>query len=692
MNMAPEKIVQLTDRDHILLRPGMYIGGTQETAVRDFFLEGDKFIYVTKSYVPGLIKIIFEPIDNSVDVAIKSNFKYANKISVTVTDTEVKVVDNGYGISQDVDEATGISSVVLAVGNARSGSNFDESTDRNHIGMYGVGVCLTNVFSKRFVCDTFDGKRETIVEFINNRESYKISTSPKRAKPGTSISFVPDLERFGMSIIDEVHKNIIKQRLFILAVSYPEIEFTFNGEKIKMKNQKAFADMFGSNYEIVTYENGFIAYYPSVSDEFNHYTIINGQIAKKGGTHVNYINLKVVNFLRDSMAKKYKDIKLSDVRNKLMMVALFRNFPNPEYNGQVKEEFASSASAIAAYLKEVDFAAFSKRVYKNKEIYYLIAEMYRIREEFQKQKDMESLSKKRPKPKSDKYFPPIGDRKHLFIVEGDSALGGLANELGRKGRGYFAIRGKLLNVLEAKSEKIVSNIEIKTIKDILEADVLTWKLNPRAKYRRMTDIVTGLSYIVSDDDTFRTDNGRWLNISLLDRGRFTFGDIMCQEFTAEEYFRQPRVNQRYSCSYEDVVLSTDADFDGSHIRGLCLTLFDTLMLPIFKAGRIKYLRTPLVTLKKGDKILKYFFTFEEYQAYLAEHPRVSGEWKYYKGLGSWADGELKGIIDKEGLDRFLVTFDYTEDTHEILVNWMSKETSDFRKEMIKALQLSQDEA
>ena len=687
--MKQDKIVNLTDRDHILLRPGMYIGGIKSVSMTDFFLEGDKFVYGPREYIPGLIKIIFEPLDNAVDVAIKSNFKYANKIKIDIDSAKgiVTIEDNGYGISQEIDEVSGLSSVVLAVGRARSGSNFDDSVVRTHIGEYGVGVYLTNVYSKSFTCQTCDGKTQMTVSFTDNANVY--TTSSKRSnKNGTIIRFLPDLERFGLTTIDETHISIIKQRLFILSVAYPEIDFFFNGEKIKFKNQKQFADMFGEMYELIPFNNGFIAYYPATSDEFTHFTVINGQVVKKGGTHIEFLNNKIVGFLREKLMKKYKDVKPSDIRNKLMLVAIFRNFPNADYDGQTKEEFANSAREISDYLSEIDFNAFGQKIFKNKEISEIITEIYRIREEFQKRKEMDKLDKKSSgKVKSDKYNEPIGRTELLFVCEGNSAKGGLMGELGRQNRGYFAIRGKLLNVLDAKPAEISSNVEITTLIQILGNGAYRLSLKPTGEYFKLTEKATGKIYTVHEDDLLKKDDGKWIRVASLNKNDYLFEPIDRTLIVPLSYFSQVEVNQPFISKYDYVVAATDQDMDGIHIRALILVFFNTLLLPLLKAGRLKYLNTPLIALKRGGKIVQYFFSFDEYNKFVSENPKVKGEWKYYKGLGSWAKGELKAIIDREGINKFLSTFEYDETTQTILTNWMSESTSDFRKEGIRNTQI-----
>ena len=832
-----ESIVKLTDRDHILLRSGMYFSAKNASTGRSMFLVDGKFEYTEMPYIPGLIKIIYEAIDNSVDVAVKTEFAYANKIYINMDPYSVSISDNGYGISQQIDEDNGISSVVLAVGHARAGSNFDDNAkDRVGLGLNGIGIYLTNVFSKKFICTTSDGKNTFTATFINNAESYTTDIKPSK-KMGTTIYFEPDIERFGITEIGQIHENIIKQRLLILAMTYPEISFYFNDEKIKFKNHKQFVEMFGDSFELISFENGFIAYFPSTTDEFNHFTILNGQVLTDGGNHVEYMNNKIVNYLREKISKKYKDIKPADIRNKLMLISLFRKFPNPTYSSQTKESLTNSTGEISKYLTDVDFDAIGAKIYKNQDIVSLITEMYKIREEFKKRQNLQKLGNKTLKVKSDKYWPSIGNKDMLILCEGDSARGGLMGELGRIGKGYFALRGKMLNVLEAKIAKISDNEEIDSLIKILGITINTQDLSNSGKWYKLS--LDDKDHYLNQDDLFLDDNGEWQkNVHLNKDYNIIEIPNIKQVISPAEYYAQYRVNQPLYSNYDCVVAATDQDLDGcftgdtlikslngksysfkdlvdnkieniwvyskdsegnmvpaiaknpritkyvdllielkfengtirctpdhlillndntykkaedltvndsisslyfknnmiineknnhkivsskiikldtpipvydvtvdtyhnfmieigdnhdegiivhnSHIRALILTLFNTFMPQLLKSGKVKYLQTPLIALKKNNKITDYFFTMEEYKEFVTNNPNIKGEWKYYKGLGSWAKNELAEIIQKDGIDKFLKTYYYDEDANEILFNWMSKTTSEYRKTLIKA--------
>ena len=141
-----EEIKSLDSREHILLRPNMYIGAVTAQKFTEF-LDGKK---QEIEYIPGLIKIINEIIDNSVDIAIKTNFEGCNEVSVKISEDSVEIIDNGPGIPVK-QNAEGEYLPYVCWGHAMSGSNFDDDENRKHIGMNGVGSYCTNVWSKKFI-------------------------------------------------------------------------------------------------------------------------------------------------------------------------------------------------------------------------------------------------------------------------------------------------------------------------------------------------------------------------------------------------------------------------------------------------------------------------------------------------------------------------------------------------------------
>ena len=155
--------------------------------------------------------------------------------------------------------------------------------------------------------------------------------SKSSGKAGVRVYCEPDLKRFGLEEIDEVHKSLIYQRLVNLAISYPKIKFSFNGEKISV-NEKKLSSMFSDDCIVESGSNFTVCVFPNDSDEFKYYTYVNGIDIKKGGTHIDYIAYELVSRVRDKLVKKYKNIKPADIKNKISLVVFFTGFANPEFD------------------------------------------------------------------------------------------------------------------------------------------------------------------------------------------------------------------------------------------------------------------------------------------------------------------------------------------------------------------------
>lgn len=459
-------IKKLTEREHIISRPSMYIGAVDVTASNEYILDDNKIQYKEVSYVPGLIKIINEIIDNSVDVAIKTNFKSSNTISVKMTNTFVEVTDNGTGIPVEKN-ADGHYLAELAWGHARAGSNFDDDANRTQIGMNGVGSFATNCFSKKFVGKTDDGKKSYTITFKDNAKSFTDSLGTS-TKSGVSVKFWPDLQKFGLKEIDETHFNIIKQRLINLSMSFPDITFKFNGRKINVNSFKKYVALFSESAEVYETEYYKFAILPNAEDDFRQFSYVNGLKIPDGGTHIDIISYQVVSRIRDKLVKKFKTIKPGDIKNKLMIVAFLKNVKNTKFNSQSKEKITNGAAEINAYFGEIPYDTIVNKIMRNKDIIDPITEVYRIKEEFKKRQELKGLTKTVKKIKSDKYLPSIGVRKYLLLVEGESALGGLSPVLGRKECGYYTLKGKPLNAYSAPQSKFTNNTELAELYKIIQ--------------------------------------------------------------------------------------------------------------------------------------------------------------------------------------------------------------------------------
>lgn len=401
----------LDDREHLLLRPSMYIGSINFEEQNDFNFDDDKMKYENFKIIPGLCKIINEVIDNAIDEAIKTDFKFSTEINIEISEDKVKVQDNGRGIP--IVKHGEYYQPFLCWGRAKAGSNFN---DENHtqIGNFGVGSYCSNVWSKKFIGETDDGKISYKVTFKDNA-SESTESLGKSSEHGTTVTFYPDLKRFNIAEIDEVHINYIYQRVLCLANIFDKIKFKFNKKLIKTKNFKDFIKLFSSDFEIYENENVKIALIPNDTDDFKQFSYVNGLKIKDGGTHCDCIMKNVVNIIRDKISKKYKNIKPGDIRNKLTLITFISNFPSPKFNSQTKEKLTNSDSEFNNFAN-IDYS-FVNKILKNNAFIDPIIEIYKIKEEYENRKALKSVEKVK-KIKSERYIRGVGDPKYLILTEG----------------------------------------------------------------------------------------------------------------------------------------------------------------------------------------------------------------------------------------------------------------------------------
>ena len=583
----------LDDREHILSRSEMYIGSINYEKYVDFVYEDDKIKYKEFRIIPGLCKIINEVIDNSIDVAIRSNFKYGNEISIKIDNNMVQVKDNGTGIPI-VKHEEGYQPY-LCWGKAKAGSNFDDSKDHIQMGKFGVGSYCTNVWSYKFIGEIDDGNKSYKVTFEDNASKYneKLSNSKKQ---GTTVTFYPDLERLKIKEIDENHINFIYQRILCLANIFTQIKFTFNNKQIKIKSFKEFAKLFSENTEIYESDNIKIGVLPNDTDDFKHFSFVNGLKIPDGGIHIDLISNQITNIIRDKLIKKYKSIKPADIKNKLTLIVFISNFPNPKFNSQTKEKLTNSQKEFNEFA-DIDYS-FVDKILKNQDIINPIIDYFKIKEEFKNKQELKSATKVKGNLSDiEKYIPATHTKKYLFISEGDSASGAISSIIGRKESGYYTLKGKPLNAYDRSSSEFAKNTELTDLFNIIKAE-----------------------------------------------------------------------------DYQYIVSATDQDLDGIHITTL-LAGFIEKYLPDYK-DRFCKINTPIKSVLKNKLPIRWIYSLNENLEY-----SNSDHVKYYKGLGNWTKETLSVILNKDGLDKMIVKFDF--DDPEIINDFLSSEESDKRKEYIR---------
>lgn len=545
--MSNNEIKMLTDREHVLRRPGMYVGSTANEE-HERFLFGE---YQKVKYVPGLIKIIDEIIDNSIDEAIRTDFVYANKIDVSIDGNWISVSDNGRGIPQALvktpegDEKPG---AVLAWTRTKAGGNFGDDSSRKTGGMNGVGSSLTNIFSSEFHGITCDGDQTIMVDCFNNMADIEWSQKKyARQKQGTEVKFVPDFKLLDCEQVDEIVHQITKDRLETLAVVYPDITFRFNNTKI-VGNFKKYAKQFDDDIIILDSEKCGIGIGRS-NDGFRQLTFVNNIHTKNGGTHVDYVMDELANELIPAIKRKHKvEVTKSRIKECLTVVMFVRDMSNMRFDSQTKERLTSPLGEVKSHI-DIDFKKLAKQFMANEVILMPIIEAVLARMMAAEKAAETKAAKQALKAKVSKHIKANAygnDRKEttLFLTEGDSAIGYLISTRDRELHGGYPLRGKVLNTWGKSGAEMLKNKEIFDICAI-------------------TGLVVG----------------------------------------------QPAEG----LNYRNIAIMTDADVDGTGSIYPTLLAFFSNWPELFEQGRIKFVKTPVWICEKG-KEQKWYYTSEEYEA------------------------------------------------------------------------------
>jgi DNA topoisomerase-2 len=455
------KKYQLLDEvEHVLKRPGMYIGSTKPHQSAEWLQnEEGKFVKTDVEYNPGFLKLFDEIVSNSVDESKRNQNLDQIKIQINTKKGEIQIWDNG-GIPVVVHSEVGVYVPEMIFSNLRAGSNFNDDEARQGAGTNGVGSTLTNIFSKKFRIQTGDGKIEFDQTFEDNMSKKSIPIVKASEKKYTQITYTPDLSRFGMDSINETHIRMLRKRVLDIAACNPGLKITFDKEKFKFRNFKEYADLYveGAIYE--RSDNWEIAIAPS-QNGFQAISYVNSVETKDAGTHVNYIQWQIVDRLRQIILKKHKvDIKPSDIRNHTM-IFVNSTIINPAFSSQTKEklitepkDFGSIHTVSEKLIKQV-FAS---------ELVASILDWIERKKEAEERAQLRKLNKNLSSAKILKLIDAKSKDKReectLGIFEGMSALSAVRKFRDSQTFGAFPLKGKFLNVSELKNSQIIGSEEV----------------------------------------------------------------------------------------------------------------------------------------------------------------------------------------------------------------------------------------
>lgn len=238
-----EKYQSLTEQEHVLKRPGMYVGSTVTAEKEMWLLKDGKFEKFTINYNPGFFKLFDEILSNSCDESKRNHDLTQIKVEVNTKKGMISVYDNG-GIPVELHKKENMYIPEMIFSKMRAGSNFDDTESRDVIGTNGLGSTLTNIFSTKFKVETADGKKKFVQTFTQNMSKRSEPEITETSDHFTKITYIPELSRFGMDCISEDDVKVMEKRVYDAAATNTNVTFWFNGKKIKIKSFKDYCELY----------------------------------------------------------------------------------------------------------------------------------------------------------------------------------------------------------------------------------------------------------------------------------------------------------------------------------------------------------------------------------------------------------------------------------------------------------------
>lgn len=558
-----DSIVSLDWKEHIRMRPGMYIGKLGDGASHD----------------DGIYVLLKEILDNAVDEFIMG---FGKKVDITIKDQKVTVRDYGRGIP--------LGKVVDCVSKINTGAKYDSEVFRKTVGLNGVGSKAVNALASYFITQSVREGKTKIAEFSNGELVKESKEEKTDLRNGTIVTFVPDERIFGKyHFITEY----IEMLLWNYAFLNTGLSIYFNGQRYYAEN--GLLDL------LTKYINGTSLVYPIIhikDKDFEcalthsqngygeeYYSFVNGAHTTQGGSHQAAFREAVVKTIREFYKKDYD---ASDIRTSII-AAISVKVQEPVFESQTKTKLGSQhmepeGQTVRNYIGDVVKKHLDDFLHKNPEtaeaLFKKILQSEKERKELANIKKIARESVKKAslfnkKLRDCRIHYNSNDTRYLdttlFITEGDSASGSITKSRDANTQGVFSLKGKPLNCF-GMSKKVVYENE--------EFNLLQAALNVEEDYENLR--------------------------------------------------------------YNNIVIATDADVDGMHIRLLLITFFLQFFPDLVKNGHLYILQTPLFRVRNKSKTI-YCYSDEEKQSAI-EELGVKPEITRFKGLGEISPDEFKHFI------------------------------------------------
>ena len=607
-NYTEENIKSLDWREHIRLRPGMYIGKSGDGSSPD----------------DGIYVLLKEVIDNCVDEFVMGEGKI---IDIVINDDFVSVRDYGRGIP--------IGKVVDVVSKMNTGGKYDTRAFKKSVGLNGVGTKAVNALSSSFiVSSTRDGKTKSAEFKLGVLSNEKLSETEERN--GTYVEFRPDQSIFkNFKYRIEYVEKMIKFYVYL----NPGLTIKLNGNKFKsefglkdlIEDQSNVNDFLypiihlkGEDIELaITHSR------TQYSEEY--YSFVNGQYTVQGGTHQSAFREAFVKTIREFFGKNYET---SDIR-KSIISAISIKVMEPVFESQTKTKLGSTEmgkgmKSVRVFINDFIKKELDNYLHKNQEVAKSIQnKIIQAERERKELSGIRKLARERAK-KASLHNKKLRDcRVHLnelkkdkrldstiFITEGDSASGSITKSRDVNTQAVFSLRGKPLNSFGMSKKIVYENEEF----NLLQAA---------------------------------------LNIE----------------------------NSMEDLRYNNIVIATDADVDGMHIRLLIITFFLQFYPELIKNGHLYILQTPIFRVRNKEKT--HYCYSEAEKNDIVNNSKGKFEITRFKGLGEISPNEFKNFIgDDIKLDPVII--DKTTTVEELLTFYMGKNTPDRQQFIIDNLKVELD--